>query len=210
MFETQYMEIVNAIFYIVILIMSVVVHEVAHGLAADSQGDPTARFAGRLSLNPLKHIDPIGSIILPFTLFFTTGFIIGWAKPVPYDERNLRDKKWGTAFVAAAGIFANLALVLIFGLAIRFFPISGAFVTIASAIVIINLLLALFNLIPIPPLDGSKILFSLYGARRSVWQSRAEQFSLPLLLMFIIFVWPMIAPVIGYVFSFITGIPLSL
>ena len=85
------------------LIMSVVVHEVAHGFAADAQGDPTARYAGRLTLNPLKHIDLMGSIIVPLLLvIFNAGFLVGWAKPVPYIEANLRDKKWGTVIVASA------------------------------------------------------------------------------------------------------------
>ena len=88
---------INTIFYIIVLIMSVVIHEVAHGLVADAQGDPTARYAGRLTLNPLKHIDPIGSVVLPLLLILSgTGFIIGWAKPVPYNEANLRNKRWGT------------------------------------------------------------------------------------------------------------------
>ena len=154
---------VNTLFYVLVLIMSVVVHEMAHGFAAESQGDPTARYAGRLSLNPLKHIDPVGSVLLPLLLvFFKTGFVIGWAKPVPYDERNLRDPRWGTLLVASAGILVNIGLAVIFGVSIRFAYLLGsaapAFVSIAAVITEVNIVLALFNLIPIPPLDGSRVM----------------------------------------------------
>jgi len=206
---------INTIFYVIVLIMSVVVHEVSHGFAADAQGDPTARFAGRLSLNPLRHIDIVGSVVLPLLLIiFNAGFIIGWAKPVPYNERNLRNKKYGTMIVAGAGILANIGLALIFGIAIRFAPLLGsaapAFVLIATAITLVNLLLALFNLIPIPPLDGSKILFSLLPARMNRVRATVEYLSLPLLIVFIVFLWPLIAPFVGYLFSFITGQPIAL
>jgi Zn-dependent protease len=207
------MSLIDNIFYVVILIMSVVVHEVSHGFAADAQGDPTARYAGRLSLNPIKHIDIVGSILLPFLLIIThAGFIIGWAKPVPYNELNLRNKKYGTMIVASAGILANIALALIFGLGIRFAYVFGsagpAFVSIATAITLVNLLLALFNLIPIPPLDGSKILFSLLPGRMIRARAIVEYLSLPLLLVFIVFLWPHIFPVVAYLFSLITGIPI--
>lgn len=207
---------INSIFYVLVLIMSVVVHEVAHGFAAESQGDPTARFAGRLTMNPLKHIDMMGSIILPLILILThAGFLIGWAKPVPYNENNLRNKKWGTIAVASAGILANIGLAVIFGVAMRFAGVLGsaapAFVAIAGTIVLVNLLLALFNLIPIPPLDGSKILFSLIPETPKTieFQSKIQHLSLPLLLVFIFFIWPHVVPAIGFLFSLITGIPLS-
>ncbi len=205
---------VQTIFYVVVLIMSVVVHEVAHGFAAESQGDPTARYAGRLTLNPLRHIDMVGSVILPLLLIvFHAGFVIGWAKPVPYNERNLRNKRWGTAWVASAGILVNLALALIFGLSIRMAYLFGsagpAFVDIASVIALVNLLLALFNLIPIPPLDGSKILFAFLPGRTAKFQSAVEYVSLPLLILFLIFLWPVVYPAVGHVFTFITGLPLG-
>ena len=206
---------INAIFYVIVLIMSVVVHEVAHGFAADSQGDPTARYAGRLTLNPLRHIDIIGSIVLPLILIIMqAGFVIGWAKPVPYNEMNLRNKKYGTILVAGAGILANLGLAVIFGTAIRFAGVFGtaapAFIAIATAITLVNLLLALFNLIPIPPLDGSKILFALLPARMRHVQTAVEYVSLPLLILFIIFLWPLVSPLIGSLFSLITGIQVVL
>ena len=204
---------INTFFYIIVLLMSVVIHEVAHGLIADLEGDPTARYAGRLTLNPLKHLDMVGSIILPLLLvIFNAGFVIGWAKPVPYIEANLRDKKWGTILVASAGIVSNILLALIFGIAIRFAGLlgsfSGSFISIAEIIVIVNILLALFNLIPIPPLDGSKILFELLPPKylSSATRAKIEYFSMPLLLVFIVFLWPMILPVIGVIFSLFTGL----
>src|SRR3989344_2299634 len=153
------------IFSILILILSVVVHEVAHGLAANALGDPTARLAGRLSMNPMKHIDPVGSVLVPLLLFMTnSSFLFGWAKPVPYNPYNLRDQRWGEMLVAIAGPASNLALALFFGLLIRFGgegALPASFLSIATLVVITNLVLAIFNLVPIPPLDGSKILFSL-------------------------------------------------
>lgn len=205
---------INMIFYVVVLIMSVVVHEVSHGIAADAQGDPTARFAGRLSLNPLRHIDIVGSVILPLLLIIShAGFIIGWAKPVPYNERNLRNKRWGTAIVAGAGIIANIGLALVFGISIRFAYLLGnaatPYIAIATAITIVNLLLALFNLIPIPPLDGSKILFSIFPKLAARFQRTVEYLSLPLLLLFIFFLWPVISPAVTYFFALITGVGAS-
>ena len=205
----------GSIFYIVVLIMSVVVHEVAHGFAAESQGDPTARYAGRLTMNPLRHLDMVGSVILPLLLgLFHAGFMIGWAKPVPYNERNLRNKRWGTAIVASAGILVNLSLSILFGVLIRIAPLvlggsAQAFIDIASVIVIVNLVLALFNLIPIPPLDGSKILFSLFPRSTMKFQAMVEYLSLPLLILFLFYLWPLLFPVVGKLFTLITGTSLG-
>lgn len=147
---------------LVILILSIVLHEVAHGYAANWLGDPTARLAGRLSANPLLHIDPIGSVLVPGVLYLTgASFLFGWAKPVPYNPYNLNNQKWGEAIVAAAGPLTNLLLALIFALVIRFasvLSLSQSFTEMASYIVYINVLLAIFNAIPFPPLDGSKII----------------------------------------------------
>ncbi len=147
---------------LVILILSIVLHEVAHGYAANWLGDPTARLAGRLSPNPLLHIDPIGSVLIPAALFIMHApFLFGWAKPVPYNPYNLRNQKWGEAFVAAAGPLTNLALAVVFAVGIRFsgaLGLSQTFIDMLGYIVFINLLLAFFNAIPFPPLDGSKII----------------------------------------------------
>lgn len=206
------MQAIDGIFYIVVLIMSVVVHEVAHGYTAYLLGDNTARNSGRLTLNPIKHLDPFGSVILPLLLvFMNAGFVIGWAKPVPYNPANLRNEKKGTFLVAIAGIIANLILAIVFGLLIRFAPslvgpaFIGSFYKIASIIVLLNLVLALFNLIPIPPLDGSKILFSFLPIKYRYIENFLEKWGMFLLLFFIIFIWGKVAPVIFIAFKFITG-----
>src|SRR3989338_6511429 len=115
------MQATDTIFYIVILVMSVVIHEVSHGFVAEYFGDKTARFAGRLTLNPLVHLDLFGSVLLPALLVLVNApFLFGWAKPVPYNPNNLTDRKWGTIAVASAGVLANFAIAVIFGLIIRF------------------------------------------------------------------------------------------
>jgi len=149
---------------LVVLILSIVVHEVAHGYAANSLGDPTARLAGRLTLNPLPHIDLMGSIVLPALLVFTNSpLLFGWAKPVPYNPYNLKDQRWGEAFVAVAGSATNLLLAVMFGLLVRFSPLLGldaTTISLAATIAFVNLFLGLFNLIPFPPLDGFTALRS--------------------------------------------------
>ena len=151
---------IDFIFSIIILIFSVVIHEVSHGYAAYLQGDNTARFQGRLTLNPFKHLEWFGSFLLPMMSYFLGGFIIGWAKPVPFNPYNLRNQRWGEAIVAVAGPLSNICIALFFGLLIRFGVLSQfgqAFVYIASSIVFINLMLGVFNLLPVPPLDGWRI-----------------------------------------------------
>ena len=215
---------IDFIFSIIILIFSVVIHEVSHGWAAYSLGDNTAKYAGRLNLNPFNHLEWFGSFILPVMSYFLGGFIIGWAKPVPFNPYNLRNQKWGEAIVAVAGPASNICLALFFGLLIRFGVLSQfgqAFVYIASTIVFINLILATFNLVPIPPLDGSKILFSLNPDRVWVGQPSAltdglanvfnktqlffERNSMFILIFFIFFLWQFIVPLVSLEFSLITG-----
>lgn len=211
---------IDGIFYVVVLIMSVVVHEFSHGYTAYLLGDNTARLSGRLTLNPIKHLDLFGSIILPLLLVLSNaGFVIGWAKPVPYNPNNLRNGRMGTLMVAAAGIIANLIIAISFGLLIRFAPsilgiplynpnplLMHPFYKITSIIVIMNLVLALFNLIPIPPLDGSKILFSFIPPQYRYIENFLEKWGMFILLFFIIFLWSSVAPIIYVAFSFLTGI----
>lgn len=199
------------IFSIVILIFSIVIHEFAHGWMADSLGDPTAKHLGRLTLNPIPHIDLMGSIIIPlFLLLSNSGFIIGWAKPVPYNPYNLKDQKNGPALVGAAGPASNLLLALIFGIIIRILLIQGiamdsSIIMLFSIIVFYNILLAIFNLVPIPPLDGSKILFhfmpySMHGIRETL-----ERNGMLFLILFIFFGFQLIIPIMLFLFSLITG-----
>src|SRR5665647_1955724 len=145
------MDATNAIFYVIILVMSIVIHEVSHGFMAEYFGDDTARNAGRLTLNPIPHLDMFGSILLPAILVLShSPFLFGWAKPVPYNPNNLRDRKWGTIAVASAGVLANFLIAIIFGLIIRFAPyvlpgsiLTANFYFITSAIVIVNLALGI-------------------------------------------------------------------
>jgi Zn-dependent protease len=202
---------IDFIFSLLILMFSVVVHEVAHGYAAYLQGDNTARFQGRLTLNPLKHLEWFGSIILPTLSYMLGGFIIGWAKPVPFNPYNLRNQKWGEAIVAFAGPFINICIALFFGLIIRFavggvFLLSPAFIQIAGSIVLINLILACFNLVPIPPLDGSKILFSIFPNSFAPLRANLEAYGTTILIFFIFFFSSSLLPVVQWAFQLITGV----
>lgn len=210
---------IDGIFYVAVLIMSVIIHEFAHGYSAYLLGDDTARLKGRLTLNPLKHLDLFGSVLLPlFLIIMKVGFIIGWAKPVPYNPANLRNGKLGNIIVSFAGIAANLTIAIIFGLLIRYAPILGLplynpnqlllhpFYKISTIIVIMNLVLALFNIIPIPPLDGSKILFSFLPVQFRYIENFLEKWGMFFLLFFIIFLWSTVSPIIFIAFSFLTGL----
>lgn len=138
------------------------IRNIVYGYVANWQGDPTARLSGRITANPLAHIDPLGSVILPGLLIFTgTGIILGWPKPMPYNKYNFANQKWGEVIVGVSGSLANLSLAIIFALIIRFAPVSDTFVDMAVDVLLLNLFLAFFNLIPIPPLDGSKILANI-------------------------------------------------
>ena len=214
------MQATDIIFYIVILIMSVVIHEVSHGYVAELFGDKTARFAGRLTLNPLKHLDWLGSIVFPIFLFISSralGYpvLFGWAKPVPYNPNNLSNRKWGTVAVAAAGVLANIFIVVIFGILVHLAPYLGfpeynamaphPLYVIASMIVWLNLSLSLFNLIPIPPLDGSKILFNLLPSSLSKVIRFVETYSLILIIVFIIFFSNFLYPLLTFLFKLVMG-----
>lgn len=205
-------EIILVIFYFAIFLYSVIIHEVSHGLGALYLGDSTAKYAGRLNLNPLKHIDIWGSIVVPVLMFFALGFAFGWAKPVPYNPYNLRNQKWGPALVALSGPLSNIILALLAAIIGKLITIPtnvketiignfSNYETIASVIhgsfgaimfefmvVIIfwNVLLAFFNLIPIPPLDGSKLLFAVLPIKPETL-AVLEQFGFVILLFVVMF-----------------------
>lgn len=210
---------IDYLFLIAILIFSVILHEISHGYMAEHLGDPTARLSGRLTLNPLPHLDLWGSFIIPLILIMTNaGFIIGWAKPVPYNPHNLRDKKWGEALVAGAGPAMNIGIALLFSLLLRADALSGflppSFVTLTMSVVFINLLLAFFNLVPIPPLDGSKVLASLLPLHLAHWFSPHTFMArygfaggFLLILLFIFFLWPIFFKFVAFLFALLTGLP---
>ncbi len=200
------------IFQIIILIISAVIHEVSHGAMAYHLGDPTAKYAGRLTLNPIAHIDLWGSILIPlFLLIAHSPVLVGWAKPVPYNPYNLRDQRYGPAKVAIAGPGSNIIIAVAFGILLRilnFFEFANPATSLFLGIVIlINILLAVFNLVPIPPLDGSKILYAILPDSAYRLKAALEQYGLLLLLFFIFFLFPLILPVVFWLYQLIVGSP---
>ena len=200
------MELIQLLFFFLIIIPSAIIHEYAHGWAADQMGDPTARHAGRLTLNPLAHIDMWGTIIMPIFLLLISGgsFMFAYAKPVPYNPYNLSNKKWGPALVGIAGPASNLIVAIVFGILVRFLPFSP-FVSLLAIIVYANLLLMVFNLVPIPPLDGSKVLFALLPDSMENLKINLEHYGFIILLIFIFYFFQLIVPTITWLFTLITG-----
>ena len=201
------------IFSLIVLLFSIVIHEVAHGSVAYSLGDPTAKYSDRLTLNPLKHLDPFGSVILPLIMLISTGGrgpIFGWAKPVPINPYNFRDQKWGELKVSLAGPATNFLIGIIFGLFIRFFSLTEPLFTLFSFISVYNFLLAVFNLVPIPPLDGSHILFSFLPESLSRIKIFLQQYGLFLLLLLLFFGLNWVYYIVQILFFFVTGKPISI
>lgn len=198
----------DKIFLIIVLLFSAVFHEYMHGFAAYKLGDSTAKDAGRLTFNPIKHLDLFGSIILPLMLLISgSSFLFAWAKPVPYNPFNLRDKKYGDAKVAAAGPLANLAIALAFGLIWRLMPfVSLTFSGFIATIIYINLILMVFNLIPIPPLDGSKILATFLPAEKRFRYLSLERFGLLFVLFFVFFFSNLMIMPVEFLFQLIAGV----
>lgn len=153
--------ILGVVLAVVVILVSVILHELAHGFIAYKLGDNTAKDAGRLTLNPIKHIDPIFSVFVPMFLFLIKAPVFGGAKPVPVNSGNLKGKEWGMALVALAGPVTNILIALAAFLISFFLGSNGIVLEISSYFLSINLSLAVFNLIPIPPLDGSRILYAI-------------------------------------------------
>ena len=200
------MDFFPAIFYFLVIIPSAIMHEYAHGWMADRLGDPTARYAGRLSLDPRVHIDPIGTLLLPLLLFFGSAgsFMFAYAKPVPFNPNNLRDQRWGPVYVALAGPFTNLLIAFVIGLFVRLLPAS-VFTDLLSVIVLANVLLGVFNCVPIPPLDGSKLLFAFLPNSMENVKIMLEKFGFVLVLIFIFYFSHLINPVVDYFVNLFTG-----
>jgi Zn-dependent protease len=203
------MEIV--IFQLAVLLFSAVIHEVSHGLMADALGDRTARNAGRLTLNPLKHLEFFGSFILPLSLFLISGgsFIFGWAKPVPYNPYNLQRPERDGGLIAAAGPLSNFLIAVVFSILHRLAYLLGAtapaFAELTSLVVLINLMLGVFNLAPLPPLDGSKVLFALLPRFAYPVRNFLERHGFLLFMIFIFFGFRLIVPIVFLIYRWLIG-----
>jgi Zn-dependent protease len=174
---------------IIVLVMSVVIHEVSHGYMAYWLGDPTAKYANRLNFNPVNHLDLWGSFLIPaFLLITNSPFLFGWAKPVPYNPYNLRNQKWGPALVGLAGPLSNLLLAIVAGVILRttmvFGLVDGILLQFLTIVIFINILLMVFNLLPIPPLDGSKLLFAIIPVSEHT-KMMLERYGFVFLIVFI-------------------------
>ena len=220
----------NLFFTIAILILSIIAHEVSHGFVAYLLGDNTAKRAGRLSINPLKHLDMTGSFFVPLMLvIMKSSFVFGWAKPVPYNPYNLKNQKWGPALVAISGPLSNFLIAGVFGLAVLFLPIDSsvkaeislsavggatvfgtgyapAFLFFSSMVIWINVFLGVFNLIPIPPLDGSKVLFSILPYKFNNVQIFLEKYGFFILLFFLFYFSKLLLPVVFFLFRLFLGL----
>ena len=213
MFGTELSTIQLITIAIIPLLFAIVVHEVAHGWVARQLGDDTAYLMGRLTLNPLKHIDPIGTILVPLVLILTVGFAFGWAKPVPVNFNNLRNRRRDTALVAAAGPFANLLMAIAWALIAKLaslLPDSIAMLTSPLILMsmfgmIINAILMVFNLIPIPPTDGGRIATSLLPPRLGYQLSRVEPYGLFIIVALLLsgVIWKLLDIVIQTVMQLI-------
>lgn len=203
------MDFIGLAFFFLIIVPSSIIHEYAHGWMAYRLGDPTAKHEGRLTLNPLAHIDFFGTIMLPILLMWASqgSFLFAYAKPVPYNPNNLKYAKWGPALVGAAGPAANMLLAFAFAILVRLLPTSDL-TLLLSMIVYANVLLAVFNLVPVPPLDGSKVLFASMPDRFWKFRVALEKQGFVLLLLFIFFFYRLITPIVLWVYQlFVGGVP---
>lgn len=200
------MDFLQLLFYFFIIIPSSILHEYAHGAVADWLGDPTARYAGRLTVDPRAHIDPFGTLLLPLLLFFFSGghFLFAYAKPVPYNPYNLKNQRWGPVAVALAGPFTNIILAFVFGLLMQLLPTS-AITLFLSIIVYANLVLAVFNLMPVPPLDGSKLLYALLPDSFGRIREWLDRYGFVILIFFIFYLFRFVTPAVDALFRLATG-----
>lgn len=193
--------------FVVPVLFAVTVHEVAHGWVASQFGDQTAKLLGRLTLNPMKHIDPVGTILVPVIMFYASGFIFGWAKPVPVDWRNLGHPRRDMALVAIAGPAANFLMILFWAVLAKIITLLGAdpnnlaqLILIMCGIgITINIVLMILNLFPLLPLDGGRVMTAMLPRNLAIPFSRLEPYGLIILvlLLFSGILWKILLPIIG-------------
>lgn len=202
------------IILIVVLLFSVIVHEVAHGFVAYKRGDSTAKLLGRLTLNPIYHIDIFGSIILPAILMLTGAPVFGWAKPVPINMYNLKNPKIDMIFVSLAGITANFLLAVCAGILMfvirTFFANADIMVSmyiILQYVIVINIVLFIFNLIPIPPLDGSRVVLFLLPRELAQKYAQIEKYGFWIILILLMtnILWKIIGPIANFLIKLLSG-----
>jgi Zn-dependent protease len=180
------------------LLYSIVLHELAHGYVAEKLGDYTPRYAGRLTFNPLAHLDPIGSFLVPLLTYLAGGFLIGWAKPVPINPYNFEKPDRDMALVAIAGPLTNIVIALILASFYKVFYFNGILLEPLLPLIRLNLLLAVFNLIPIPPLDGSRVFLRNLDPQTMIF---LEQFGFIFIFLFIYIAFPFLNLIVNFLFN---------
>jgi len=209
-------QLLGQLYQVIVLIFLTIIHEVSHGLMAYRLGDNTAKEAGRLTLNPIKHLEFFGSFLVPFLFILTNSpFILGWAKPVPFNPYNLKDPKRDGALIALSGPLSNFLLAIIFGLMVRLMagipavaadPILGNVLMLVNVIVFVSLLLGFFNLIPIPPFDGSRIVFAFLSGKAERFWLQLEQYGTFLIILLLFGgLLNLLYPVVIFAYHLIVG-----
>lgn len=202
---------INFYFQIIVIIVSIVFHELSHGYVAYFLGDPTAKYAGRLTLNPLKHLEVFGSVLVPVLTYALGGVVFGWAKPVPYNPYNIKNK-YGEVLIAIAGPISNFLIALVFALYFRSMGIDAIYEPagqLALLIVLVNVTLGIFNLIPIPPLDGFKVFTGLLPYNFRYIKEYIEKNIILFIIIFIFGFSFIMDPAVGFLFKILTGVAIG-
>jgi Zn-dependent protease len=197
---------INFYFQIAVIIVSIVFHELSHGYVAYFLGDPTAKYAGRLTLNPLKHLEVLGSILVPMITYSLGGVVFGWAKPVPYNPYNIKNK-YGEVLVAIAGPISNFLIAFVFAMYFRsLLSPDSPNGQLALLIIMVNITLGVFNMMPIPPLDGFKVFTGLLPYNLRYVKDYIEKHMLIFIIVFIFGFSFILDPVVFWMFKLLTGI----